>query len=264
MDSLNRELIQRRQSLEKAIAMAQQAIDAAPEGTLRVDASKGVVRYFHARENQPGRVYITKANLSLAEDLANKDYAEKLIIKIQKEIEVIDRYLNLLSHDRADSVYSKMNDARKNLVKPILLDEESFRQMWSSQQYEKSSRYPENLRFKTRKGELVRSKSEAFIANVYYEFGIPYRYECALPLDNNVICYPDFTVLDVTHRRIMYHEHLGRLDKSDYLAEQMWKLKEYQKNKIIIGKNLILTAETDDSPFDPEQFRANVREIFMV
>jgi hypothetical protein len=262
MDSLERELMQRRQTLEKAIELSSKTLAEAPEGTLRVDASKGIVRYFHARKDKRGREYIPNDKISLAEDLANKEYAEQILIKGKKELKDLDAYIDSPNRNQADLVYSKMNDARRILVKPILLDEETFRQKWKTQQYEQSSRFPEHLQFKTRNGEMVRSKSEAFIANIYYELGIPYRYECALPLKNNVVCYPDFTILDVAHRRIMYHEHLGRLDKPDYLAEQMWKLKEYQKNGIFTGKNLILTAETGECPFDAEQFRINVREIF--
>ena len=119
------------------------------------------------------------------------------------------------------------------------------------------------MKFKTRKGELVRSKSEASIANIYFEMGIPYRYECALSLDGNIVLHPDFTLLNTAHRRIMYHEHLGRLDKPGYLEDQMWKFKVYQKNGIFIGKNLIITAETEDHPFDQELFRKSVKDIFL-
>ncbi len=264
MDSIERELMQRRQTLEKAIEMAQKAIEAAPEGTLQVDGSKSIPRYFHIKKDPPSKEYITKKNSIIAELLANKEYADKLLPKAKKELDEIDRYLEFLDHDRADSVYAKLKSGRKSIVSPILLDEETSRQLWNAQRYEQSLKYPEHLKFSTRRGDLVRSKSEALIANIYFEFGIPYRYECALTLKDNVVCYPDFTLLDTAHRRIMYHEHLGRLDNPDYLAEQMWKYRMYQKNGIYTGKNLIITGETNDHPFDSELFRSNVREIFLI
>ncbi len=45
--------------------------------------------------------------------------------------------------------------------------------------------------------EKVRSKSEAFIADTLYEFGIPYRYEYLVRMVNGELRYPDFTLLKV-------------------------------------------------------------------
>lgn len=263
MDSLKRELLARRQSLEKAIEKAVDVISAAPEGSLRIDASKGITRFFHMQDEKTKKVYITKDNAEVITKLANKEYAEKVLEKAQKELREIDRYMSMIQCGNADMEYSKLNDTRKNLVAPILLDKDTSISKWNSQPYERSTNHPEHLRFKTRRGEMVRSKSEAFIANTYLDLGIPYRYECALTLKSNVLIHPDFTILDINHRRIMYHEHLGRMDKPEYVAEQMWKLREYQKNGIFIGKNLIVTFESEEYPFDPERFRNEAREIFL-
>lgn len=262
MESLKRELLIRKQSLEKAIEKAIDVISAAPDGSLRIDASKESARFFHMQDEKTKRVYITKDCSEVITQLANKEYAVKVMEKAQKELREIDRYLSMIQRGSADIEYSKLNDTRKALVTPILLDKDTSMTRWNSQPYERSTNHPEHLRFKTRRGEMVRSKSEAFIANIYLELGIPYRYECALALKENVVLHPDFTILDTNHRRIMYHEHLGRMDKPDYVAEQMWKLREYQKNGIFVGKNLVLTFESAEYPFDPERFRANAREIF--
>ena len=264
MDSIERELMQRRQTLEKAIEMAQKAIETAPEGWLRVDASKKQIQYYRVLNEHHRGVYITRKDAEIAALLANKQYAENVMSKASKEMHSLDRYMTCLERDNANDVYSKLNDARKILVTPILLDDETMRKTWIAQPYEQSDKYSEQLKFQTRDGKMVRSKSEAFIANLYLEFGIPYRYEAALLLKNNVTCYPDFTILDIAHRRIVHHEHLGRLDQPEYLEEQMWKLGEYRKNGIFVGKNLILTGETKSHPFNPEQFRASVREMFLV
>lgn len=262
MDSLKRELLIRKQSLEKAIEKAVDVISAAPDGSLRIDASKETARFFHMQNEKTKRVYISKESTEVVMKLANKEYAEKVLEKAQKELREIDRYLAMIRRGSADMEYSKLNDTRKTLVAPILLDKDTSIEKWNSQPYERSTNHPEHLRFKTRRGEMVRSKSEAFIANTYLELGIPYRYECALALKENVLLHPDFTILDINHRRIMYHEHLGRMDKPDYVAEQMWKLREYQKNGIFVGKNLLITFETEEYPFDPERFHTNAHEIF--
>ena len=264
MDSLKRELLIRKQSLEKAIEKAVDVISAAPDGSLQIDSSKKFARYFLIPTNSSKRVYISDKESEFATRLANKEYAEKLLERAKSELNEIERYLARLDRKSADQIYSQLKPARRQLVTPIMLDGKTSRERWCSQSYEKSSNHPEHLRFQTRRGELVRSKSEAFIANIYFEYGIPYRYECALVLRENVILHPDFTILDTLHRRIVYHEHLGCLDKPDYIEEQMWKFREYRKNGIYIGKNLIITGETEGYPFNPEQFRSSVREIFLV
>ena len=49
--------------------------------------------------------------------------------------------------------------------------------------------------YETKKNELVRTKSEMMLADMYYELGIPYRYEAQLLLKNGKKKYPDFTLL---------------------------------------------------------------------
>ncbi len=263
MDSLVRELLARKLSLERAIEKAQIAINSAPDGRLYVDASRKTPQYYCVSDCPSKRVYIPQKEKAVISGLAGKEYAEKIISKAQKEMKMIDRYLMHLNGDSADLLYSRLPDSRKNLVAPILLDEETSRIRWSSQNYERSDSHKEHLKFQTRKGDLVRSKSEVFIANTYFDYGIPYRYEAALPLKNHITCHPDFTILDISHHRIVYHEHLGGLDKPDYVADQIWKLNEYRKNGIFLGKNLIITFETEEYPFDSEQFRRSAREIFL-
>lgn len=99
---------------------------------------------------------------------------------------------------------------------------------------------------------------------MYFELGIPYKYECPVVLRNGKTRYPDFTLLDIAHHRVVYHEHLGMLEDPDYRKAALIKLQEYGENGIFTGKNLILTSETSYAPFDPERFRNNVWDAFQV
>ena len=111
---------------------------------------------------------------------------------------------------------------------------------------------------------MVRSKSEVLIANIYYELGIPYKYECPIVLENGITRYPDFTLLDIAHHRTVYHEHLGIIEDPEYRKAALLKLREYRDNGIYAGKNLILTSETAYAPFDSEEFRTRIRDSFKV
>ena len=50
--------------------------------------------------------------------------------------------------------------------------------------------------------------------------------------------------------RIFLWEHLGRVDKPDYLADNANKMHLYIMNGWIPGRNLIITSETADNIFD--------------
>ena len=55
---------------------------------------------------------------------------------------------------------------------------------WQSKTFKTNSYKTENKIYDTRRGEKVRSKSEAIIADMLFEMGIPYHYEYPLRLRN--------------------------------------------------------------------------------
>ena len=108
---------------------------------------------------------------------------------------------------------------------------------------------------------MVRSKSEAFIANELSARGIPFRYECLLDIDGATY-YPDFTIMRPFDRKIIIWEHFGLLDKPSYIDNATSKLNMFIKNGWIPGKNLIITTETDQFPLDIRQIEELVKFHF--
>ena len=137
-------------------------------------------------------------------------------------------------------------------------------QTWLSQPFTTSTYKPEEKVFKTRRGEMVRSKSELMQADTYFELGIPYRYECELTLEDGTTKAPDFTLYHAPRRMTIYHEHLGLMDEEGYVNRNIKKLREYEENGIYVGKNLILTFETAKHPFNVHQFRETIKKIFWI
>ena len=88
---------------------------------------------------------------------------------------------------------------------------------------------------------LVRSKSEAIIANMLFEREIPFEYEKPLYAPDGTMYLPDFTV--IFRGEEYYWEHLGLIENSDYSAH--WKKKEEWYNNNFPGK-LIITLEGND------------------
>lgn len=108
---------------------------------------------------------------------------------------------------------------------------------------------PEALKFYTKMGIIVRSKSEVIIATALYDNNIKFEYEKAIKI-SDVIYYPDFTV-EKKNGDIILWEHLGLIDNPDYRNKAYRKILKYNENGYYQGKNLILTYETAESPLDP-------------
>lgn len=264
MESLLIELIGRKQLLEEVVSVTEEVLRDAPDGKLRIDFRKGNARYFQVMTKYSSGMYIPQDEKLLVEKLAEKGVAKKLLAYAKKELDLIIRYISFLKEDSAEHVYRKLNDERKKLVTPLLLDGKTYASMWLAKPFPGNPQFPEGLTYKTKRGDMVRSKSEVIIANIYYELGIPYKYECPIVMENGNTRYPDFTLLDIAHHRTVYHEHLGIIEDPEYRKKTFLKLREYRENGIYAGKNLILTSETAYVPFDPEQFRRRIRDSFKV
>lgn len=249
--------------LEETIKTIEGEAQQFPSGNLRIQKKRNTQQYYHVTEKDDTHGSFIKAeNSELAEKLAQKSYYEKLLRELQREYNAISCFLNKMEGKKPEEVYSSMNDYRKKLVKPLFVTDKEYVTYWEAQQYTKNPFRPEECTQPTEKGEKVRSKSEARIADMYYSLGIPYRYEAQVVLKNGKEKYPDFTLLKLPERVLYYHEHMGLMEDDFYRKNNLIKLKEYSESNIFVGKNLILTFESDYAPLDIKTFRKNIIEIF--
>lgn len=236
------------QSIEKEIASLRKELSKCPQGTLIICNVNGKNRYYHQKKNSDGtysRHYLGKDNIGLARHLARKTYIKNKLLDLENELKSIRRYLNV--RKKTDF---KCLLAKNSIYRDLLADDS-----WEYEPYDKSVSFPEALIIQAPKGDIVRSKSEALIANALYERGIPYRYECGLDLGGYSI-YPDFTVKKVSNGEIIIWEHFGKVDDPSYFKNNViWKLEKYTENGYIPGKNLIITWETKSTPLSIEEVR---------
>ena len=99
------------------------------------------------------------------------------------------------------------------------------------------------------RGERMRSKSEVIIAERLYANGIPYRYECPLKAGKRII-HPDFSILRLSDRKVIYHEHCGRMDNPVYVEDMVQRINDYNSEGILQGDRLFFSFETSDKPLD--------------
>ncbi len=264
MNSLIRAITARQENLLETIRVAKKALQGSPEGRLRLNVKQGWTDYYHICDvERKGGIYIPKKKISLAKSLAQKNYLERLIRSAEEELSVLDRFLKSYGDYRPEDVYTKLSPARKKLVVPYLLDDEEYVRRWKEIKYEPNPFRREECIYETKQGDMVRSKSEAIIADIYYDLDIPYKYEFPVKLHDGTTKYVDFMALHVRKRERYYHEHLGLLDDPFYRKINMKKLDEYKRSGIFVGKNLILSHETEESPLDIRQMRKVLKEIFL-
>lgn len=114
---------------------------------------------------------------------------------------------------------------------------------------------PEGLIHRTERGEKVRSKSEAIIANILFNLGLDYRYE--YPIEGRMqsgIRRPDFVVFDAEHKPILW-EHLGMLTTPNYRERWNAKLAWYEANGYTQGVDLFITRDGADGSLDSQRLR---------
>lgn len=258
-----KELHQRSVMLEKNIAKITKELPKFPQGNLRIQRCRNTTQYFlvTGKEDTHGK-YIRAEDREIVKQLAQKNYYEKLLREMLREQKTIKSYLNGMKGKKPEEVFSTMNGSRKALIEPLLLSDADYAQYWESLPFEKNPYFHEECIQPTEKGDLVRSKTEARIADLYYSLGIPYRYEAPLKLKNGKVKYPDFTLLKLPERTLIYHEHLGIMDDEGYRRNNMIKLQEYSESKIFTGVNLILTFETEYAPLNLQDLRENLKNIF--
>ncbi len=263
MDRILKLMNERIETLKKSISKAEKDNKKYPEGHLRISSGNNRIRYYHVvQKGDTQGIYITKNNRQLAKELAQKGYKDDFLIKAKDELEKLEFIIKNMSVSNADLAYQNLSSNRKMMVDPYIVPDDLYVKAWQSKTFITNPYKPENKIYDTKKGEKVRSKSEALIADMMYELGIPYHYEKPLYLRGRMIKYPDFTILKMDTRKEIYLEHLGLLNDEGYRKRALNKADEYRENGIYIGKNLLITYETEDNPFDIKGTREMLKEIF--
>ena len=262
MNELNNTLSTRLKQLQKAIKLAEKDEKKFPEGHLRVSKNRRQTRYYKMTDSSD-KVggYLSKKELHKIKTLAQKDYNKHFLKAAKSELVMLEK-LKLKYTNSAEDIYNNLIPERKNLVTPYILPDDLIAKAWQSKTFRPNPYKPEKKTHDTKRGEKVTSKSEAFIADTLYEFGIPYHYECPVRIINGELRYPEFTLLKVRTREVIYLEHFGKMGEEGYRRDTMEKMDLYRASGIYPGKNLIFTYETEDHPLDISGMRKMLHEIF--
>lgn len=135
MKGLRNLLLAERQKLEKIISETKTRLDAAPEGKLRISKSHNHVQYYCYKDEKKCGNYIAKENITMAQQLAQKSYDEKVLHLAEKRHSQIKRLLKDYTDDELERIYISEHPQRQKLIQPIEPTWEQRVNEWKSKEY---------------------------------------------------------------------------------------------------------------------------------
>lgn len=243
------------------------SLEFAPTGKLRCEMLRGKYPQYYFVENgdteHPNGRYIRKSEIEVARKLAQKEY-DKLILREIKRLERIEKLTG-----QANGIFSlgeihcRMPVAKQLLITPYVEDNASYIEKWLMSMQGNENDYPITNGYITERGENVRSKSEKMIADKLYLMKVPYVYEAKLVLRNGMNFYPDFTVLNVRTRQVLYYEHFGMMDNAEYCNKALEKIDMYESNNLFLGENFFFTMESSQKGINMSRLSSLIERKFL-
>ena len=222
----------------------------APDGMLRCKKQGDGYKWLYSAKDNCGRVkysYLRRSELKKARELARKTYYLQKQRDNEREIAALDAYLKRCVKDGGKSTEVKKHPAFSELLQAGDLERELAE--WKAAPYEKNPHHEEHLKVRAMNGEMVRSKSEAFILSSLAAADIPVRYECKLQL-GDAVYYPDFTIRRPSDGQIILWEHFGLMSEYGYMKTAQEKIRTYIAYGFYPMEKLITTFEHEKSTLD--------------
>ena len=231
-----------------------------PQGSLAIDLNGNLYRTGRI-DGKQYKVLLGDSEASLIKKLKKRRYTVKALKLLQQRIENCKQFL------KNDTLYDPKS-LEQQLPKQyrglrginIFLDGDINVDDWVNAPY-RTNPIPIKTPNYTPNNLCTRSKSEAMIATRADDRKLLYRYDAEVILGDKAV-YPDFTFLDLKRRRIIYLEHLGKVDDEKYMFRNLKKLEEYAECGIVLGDNLFITYESRNRPLSIKDIDDKLNEMF--
>lgn len=193
------------------------------------------------KDGKRKRTYVrVKRVEGLRREIDRRQYQERMLKKLKRYLEQLHKCLRHFQQKAAEVIETCEGELREATRR----EQEKEGDRIAAAQKPFGGGY----RYRTLRGEYVRSKSEMLIANLLFAMGIPYRYEPRVVLGGREVS-GDFWVRSRLNGKEYYWEHYGMLDNEEYAEQAAEKQRKYRAAGFRLGKNLIETYE-DGSGLD--------------
>lgn len=232
-------------------------------GNLRIDKCKNSYQYYII--NNPGDTrgtYLPRKHIRKAAAIAQRDYNQRAEATLKQQLAAIGTFLATYRPNALDNAFESLHPGRRALVTPLRETDEDFVAAWQHTPYTGKPFEVNAPEFYTASGVRVRSKSEVIIADALARAGVPYRYEYPVSVKGWGTLYPDFTCLRPGTRDETIWEHFGLMSDPDYAEVAIQKITRYAASGYILGKNLIASFETAETPLNLKQVQSYIKAHF--
>ena len=232
---------------EKRVVFLENELANAPNGTIRIHNRSGKKHYYHRTYDTKrfSERRISQADRKTITSLAKKRYIRKVLPFLKQNLHAARQFLLIHSGRDEMSIAGTIPAEITELIEELYVTPEEKRRKWLARNWTERPKFESRPQFKTLRGDHVRSKSEAFIADALFRKDLPYHYEKPLFLEQlNYPLFPDFTIYDPYSDKELYWEHFGMMEDPSYAEKACRKLSRYLNAGLIPGHGLICTFET--------------------
>lgn len=210
----------------------------------------GFSRFYLVSGDDPNGKYASKENLDEIEAIAQRDYNKKVLAAIEANIKTLETFLAKFCGSNIAEAFTKLKPGRKSMVQPIAVTDKDYAAVWSSLPYKAKEFESGTAEIFSASGLRVRSKSEAIIADILADAGVPFRYEFPVNVRGAGTFHPDFYCLNPHSRKEFIWEHFGMMSDCDYAENAIGKISLYAKTGWTLGSNLLATFESTAQPLN--------------
>ena len=254
MDQINKMLVIAEKQREK--------FKDAPEGRIRARNNRKSFQYYLRQPGERDYRYLKVKERSHLGEMIQRDYYCEMYRKLKNAKSALEAFLKKYDYSEIMGVYDNLAEGRKPFIKPIIMPDAEYIEKWRSGFDMTPNGFVEDRVFVTENGEMARSKSEKIIADMLKKYGVPYVYEPRYTLRDRV-AYPDFAALNLRRRKTVIWEHLGKIDDSGYVSDNLLKLQDYERSGFMCGRDLIITLECRKKPLDIKMVEDKIREYLL-
>lgn len=238
------------------------SLQKAPPGNIRiVKSGKRTQYYLITKKGDTNGVYLPVKKKSLVIKIFQRQYDKKVCIELEKQLKILKRCYKAYKPEKIEQIYTMQKKGRREYIESVVLNQSKFVENWKNTYYEHKQNNSASLKISTSFGELMRSKSEVLIAEALYKKNVPFKYEYPISVKNYTV-HPDFYCLNVRTGKIIIWEHFGLLENSEYAAQTVQKLYDYQRAGFFPGKNLIISTESKEFPLNSQTIEEIIDAYF--
>lgn len=232
------------------------------EGRIREATDRnGFPRFYMVSGEDPNGKYVCKENLGEVEVIAQQDYNKKALAAIEASIKTLEGFLAKFRRDCIAEAFTKLKPGRKSMVQPIAITDDDYMAAWSGVPYKAKGFESGTAEIFSASGLRVRSKSEAIIADILADAGVPFRYEFPVNVRGMGTVHPDFYCINPRTRKEFIWEHFGMMSDCDYAENAIGKISLYAKAGWTLGRNLLATFESTAQPLNSKAVKKTLLQF---